>query len=229
MGDTAEEIRTRSRQDMVAALEATALHQARMELRLLAVTEATTSTAAAAAAVLLLTPTSTPPLAAAAARDMQARLLMAGAPTILDLDLSKALACSCAPTFSAAAACGIIAGMCTTPAIPRPPKFATTSCAVAACVRAAGSSTKHPLSLSVPAILLPISNRLHTSSLHLRALMDMVVAVEVPLHTLPAPPFKSAQILLAAVACAATADSCTTLPQARFVTRHLPCAFAHHI
>jgi len=148
MGDTAEEIRTRSRQDMVAALEATALHQARMELRLLAVTEATTSTAAAAAAaVLLLTPTSTPPLAAAAARDMQARLLMAGAPTILDLDLSKALACSCAPTFSAAAACGIIAGMCTTPAIPRPPKFATTSCAVAACVRAAGSSTKHPLSL----------------------------------------------------------------------------------
>lgn len=204
------------------------LHQARMELRLLAVTEATTSTAqAAAAAVLLLTPTSTPPLVAAAAQDMQAHLLMAlhlmvGDPTILDLDLSKALACSCAPTFSAAAACGIIAGMCTTPALPRPPKFATTSCAVAACVRAAGSSTKHPLSLSVPAILLPISNRRHTSSRHLRALMDMVVAAEVPLHTLPAPPFKSAQILLAAVACAATADSCTTLPQARFVTRHLP-------
>jgi hypothetical protein len=180
--------------------------------------------------------THTPPVAAAAqpmptkARGTQAhpltapRLTAAAPLTTPDLDLSKAPACSCAPTFSAAAACATIADTCTTPAPQHPPKFATTSCAVAACARAAGSFTRHPPSPLVPAILFPISSRPRTSSRPLRAPTDMAPAAAVRPPTPPRPlsVSKSALTLLAAVACAAAADSRTTLLQARLVTHRPP-------
>ena len=189
------EILTRSRQDMAAAAAAATVR------RLPVVTEVTTSTRPAAAAADLLMPPPPP---------------MAAPPTTPGLGLSKAQACSCAPTFSAGAACGITAGTSTTPTAPVVPKCATTSFVAAACARAAASCTRRRRwALNPPATLRLISSSLLTSRLRPKALTDMVAAAP---PTPPALPFKSAPTLPVADACATTAASCTTPLQPRLVT-----------
>ena len=135
---------------------------------------------------------------------------------------------SSAQTFSAAAACGTTAGTCTIQAPLLPPKCATTSCGAAACVRAVVSSISRLLAPLDLATRRPTSNHLPSSSRRLRVLTDMAQVPAVPPRTPSVHLLKSAQTSRAADACAATADSCTTLPQARLVTR-LPPSHLHSI